>query len=295
MKRLICLIFAVIISLSMVTVSFAEDAETLPIPERPEDFYLIDYSGLLDKRTSDAILEKGDALFAVTGAQVVFIVVGEDDKTDLGELAQQTLEFWELGSYERDNAIVVTMSFDRGRVSYAVSEGLLELYPDSEMQALITSHHVGDYFAEKQYDRAVLAMYNDIYLKIQEYYDIDVSYWDKTTYVYEAKYDHEFDYMTLVPPAGAVVILIIFIANAIRHNKKMEEIEGEVGDEAAEDFADITEGEASEETAENDDPADSEESEGGYNTDEGEYNTDEGEYNTSAEIENGGEGQWKYN
>ena len=147
MKRFISLFFAVLIAFCC-TVSSAAEEETLPIPERPENFYIIDESGLLDKRTIDALQKKGDALFAVTGAQVVFIVVAEDDKTDLGELAQQTLEVWELGSYERDNGIVVTMNFNRGRVSYAVGDGITDLYNTATMQELITSHHVGDYFAK---------------------------------------------------------------------------------------------------------------------------------------------------
>ncbi len=289
----------------MVTGVSAEDAQTLPIPERPEAFYIIDESGLLDKRTIDAIMEKGDALFAVTGAQVVIIITGEDDKTDLGELAQQTLEFWELGSYERDNGIVITMSFDRGRVSYAVGEGLSSLYSDSAMQQLITSHRVGDYFAKEQYDRAVLAIYNNIYVKIQEYYEIDVSYWDGTTYVYEAKYDYEFDYKPVIGVAAGVIFGIAVIVSAIRHNKKMEDIVGEVGDEADEDFEDSPADEMAEDVPSEDmDDAFSEEvvPEEEYNTDEGEYNTDEGEYSTSVEAksyhtltEETESDEWKYN
>ncbi len=296
-----------VVSLSIVpSVSAAEDEETLPIPERPRNFYIIDQSGQLDERTADAILEKGDSLFAVTGAQVVFIIVAEDDKTDLGELARQTLEFWQLGSYERDNGLVMTISFERGRVSYAVGEGLSQLYTDSVMQELITDNSVGDYFADGKYDRAVLSLYNDIMLTIQEYYDTDVSYWDGNTYVYEAKYEHEFDYKLFIYPAVILLFFVIVIVSAVRHNRKMRDIAGEAEEEYYEDEAEfccetenIGDIEACEELSEKEDTETPEDS---YDTEEGEYNTEEGEYITTVSTDSyytypefGGSGGWKYN
>lgn len=262
MKRFVSLIFSVLMILSCAfSVLAADEKETLPIPERPENLYIIDESGLLDKRTIDAVLEKGDAMFAVTGAQVVFIVVAGEDKTDLGELAAQTLDVWQLGSYERDNGIVVTMNFERGRLSYAIGEGISQLYNDATMQTLLTSHHIGDYFAEEQYDRAVLAMYNDIYRNIQEYYEIQASFWDGTTYLYEAKYEHEIDYKPYIIGGAAVVVLLVVVVILICHGAKHKD-EDDFEEEASDDAA----------TEE-------------YNTDEGDYNKDEGEYNTDPDAE----------
>lgn len=291
MKKIVSLFLCfMMVAFSAITVFGAEEEETIPIPERPEELYIIDEPGVLTKRTYNSIIKKGNSLFAITGAQVVMIIVDEDNEVELGLLAQQMLERWEIGAHDRDNGFVIAIDFKRGRASYAVGEGLAQVLSKSEVTKIITDHTLGDNYAAGKYSAVASSLYSDIQAAIYTYYGTSILEWDGETYHYKAGYEvEETDNTMLFAGSGAAIVVLFFvlvIVSSIRHNKRMDEIaglekEGGYSDEE-EDSAVAEAEEASEVSAE----PESDYAED-YITDEGEYNTDEGQYNTESE--------WDYN
>ncbi len=307
MKRFISLFLCVVVMcFSAVAVLGAEAEETIPIPERPEEFYIIDQPGVITERAYRNIIRKGDRLFAITGAQVVIVIVDENNKVELGLLAQQILERWEIGAYERDNGFVIAIDFNRGRASYAVGEGLSQLFTANEVVKLITNYELGDGYAAGNYVNVVNSLYNDVETAIYEYYEVNSGDWDGTTYLFQAGYEVEEEDNSLltvcISAAGLVLFFLIVIISAICHNKRMSKIRGyekEGGYSDEEDEPELTfEAENIGEVEDNSNEESEEVQEEEYCTDEGEYNTDEGEYCTDANetepVINGGEG-WEYN
>lgn len=304
MKRFISLILCIVVaSFASVTAFGAKEEETIPIPDRPEDIYIIDAPGVLNKRAYNNIIRKGNRLFAMTGAQVVVVIVDEDNEVELGLLAQQILERWEIGSHERNNGFVIAIDFDRGRASYAVGEGLSELFTATEVTKLITSYELGDGYAEGNYTMVVSSLYNELESSICDYYGIVYSDWDGETYSYPAGYEVEEEDNTLIYSAiGAgtlVLFFVLVIISSICHNKKMAEISGF---EKEGGYSDEEENETAELSAESENigdiepSAENEATEEEYSRNEGEYNTDEGEYNTDVNEESySSNGEWKYN
>ncbi|MBR4071065.1 MAG: TPM domain-containing protein [Clostridia bacterium] len=297
MKRFISFIACIAVMYVLtITVFGASEEETIPIPEMPEDIYIIDEPGALTKRASMNIVRKGNQLFAITGAQVVMVIVDENNDIELGLLAKQILERWEIGSHERDNGFVIVIDFNRGRASYAVGEGLSELFTTSEVTKLITAHDIGNGFADGNYVMVASALYNDIEKSIYNYYGTYIDSWDGKTYHFKAGYEVEDSNGDMlkagISALGLVLFFALVIVSSIRHNKKMSRIRGYEKEGGYSD--------EEEETAENaDEPKDSfeeQEAQEEYVTDVGEYNTNEGEYNTEVDAEsyNSSE-EWKYN
>lgn len=290
MKRFVSLFLCfIVVAFSAITVFGAEEEETIPIPERPEEFYIIDQPGVLTKRACNNIIRKGNRLFATTGAQVVVIVVDENNDVELGLLAQQMLERWEIGAYDRDNGFVMAIDFQRGRASYAVGDGLSEVLTTSVVTKLITDYELGDGYAEGNYVMVVSSLYNDIESLIYSYYSGSLSEWDGKTYNFKAGYEvEEVDNTLMYAAVGAGVVVLLFvivIIIAICHNKKKDKMSAlEEEDECSEEEAVLaTETEDMGDVAEKPEEIDGAAEE--YITDEGEYNTEEGEYNTDSDAE----------
>jgi len=285
MKRLISLFLclSVVFCTVITALGAKEEEETIPIPEMPEDIYLVDEAGVMTTRSARNVARRGNILFARTGAQVVLYIVGEDNDVELGLLAQEILERWQIGSYERDNGFVLVIDFERGRASYAAGEGLADVMTDSVVMQLITNYEIGDGYADGNYVMVASSLYNDVIATLCAHYGIPMLDWDGKTYGFKAKYEvePESDYTLVTAAAGAGLILLFFVlivVSSIRHNKKMREIagyekEGGYGDEEEEDRL-----EAEAENMEDTEPEED------YETEEGEYNTDEGEYNTDADV-----------
>ncbi len=200
----------------------AVTASAVSVPEMPEEIYVLDMAEVLDERTERAIVKRGDALFAVTGAQLVIVTAETDDPR---ALAEAILEEWYLGSAERNNGVVFVTDGDTGSIGCAYGVGLADFFSKRSADSYGEDEYLSELEEKGDRDSAVLRLYNAIYSDLQDYYSINAEYWDGVTYLYSKRYDTTV--RDVVIGCGIIAFVGLVVWNEVRRRHVLKQIEGE--------------------------------------------------------------------
>ncbi|MDR1705382.1 MAG: TPM domain-containing protein, partial [Clostridiales bacterium] len=165
MKKLKRLMSGIIFSLCFF-VCFA--VNTYAAPEPTELYYANDYAGVLSEDTIRYIVDANYGLFDRTGAQVVVSVVDFTDGESMEDYSLDMFNSWGIGS-EKNNGLLLLLSI--GDDNYWVQTGadLSKKLSMGEVSGILNDK-LEPYFAEKEYDTGVRAVFDEFVGRIETLY-----------------------------------------------------------------------------------------------------------------------------
>ena len=80
------------------------------IPDPSDVLYVLDTADVITSETRNHIVSRNDALFAMTGAQIVVACVPSTEGMDIGDYSTQMFNKWGIGSAEKNNGVLILLS-----------------------------------------------------------------------------------------------------------------------------------------------------------------------------------------
>jgi uncharacterized protein len=164
------IIFIIITLTVLILMTTAVSAVNIPKPTAA--FYVSDYADVISDETARYIIEKNDALYAGTGAQIVIVTVSGLGGESIEKYANSLFNEWGIGSAKENNGVLLLMSIGdddywalRGKgLENTLSAGVLGTYLDN---------YVESYFASGDYNGAVKSFFDAVYYNLCEQYNFN--------------------------------------------------------------------------------------------------------------------------
>ena len=170
-----CKVCAFILALVLACGMTALAATELPQPDAAL-LYVTDLADVLSAETEDTIALRNDALYAQTGAQFAVLTVhalpaGYDSES----YCYAVFNDWGIGSAEKNNGLLLLLVPDEGKFWMVTGTGLESELSAGELDELLEDHLADDFDAGR-YDRAVMALFNAVWERLEGIYGpIDAS------------------------------------------------------------------------------------------------------------------------
>ena len=174
--QLSALILCVILLFSLASCGGKEGDYSSRIPDASDMFYVLDTAEVITSATRNHIVSRNDALFALTGAQVVVACVPSTEGMDIGEYAMQMFNKWGIGSAERNNGVLILLSIQDDTYWVLQGKGLEELLPSGTLKQMVDTL-LEPHFAAKDYDAGVLALFNSVCAHLSSVYNVTLDTW----------------------------------------------------------------------------------------------------------------------
>ena len=146
------------------------------IPDPTDVFYVLDTTGVITSETRNHIVSRNDALFAMTGAQVVVACVSSTEGMDIGDYATQMFNKWGIGSAEKNNGVLILLSISDDNYWILQGKGLEDLLSSGTLKQMVNTdleHH----FAAKEYDAGARSMFDSVVSHLSSVYNVDLNNW----------------------------------------------------------------------------------------------------------------------
>lgn len=147
------------------------------IPDASALFYVYDDAGVLDSDMENYIVAQNDALFALTGAQVVVACVKTTGNLDTGEYTRQMFNSWGIGSAEKNNGVLLLLTIGEQDYWCLQGKGLEDALPSGTIKLMLNQQLEPD-FAAGQYDDGVRKMFDTLTAHLESYYSVSLDSWD---------------------------------------------------------------------------------------------------------------------
>ena len=163
---LLCLIFA-----------FAGTASAASFPEKKASVYVYDDAEVISAETEADINSRADALYAMTGAQIMIVCVKTTGSTPINEYSVSLFNEWKIGSPQRDNGLLCVMATDDREYWLLQGNGIKSEITNGQLQ-VINNDYLEGYFADEKYDEGAKAVFDQLLLKFEALYSVDITKWD---------------------------------------------------------------------------------------------------------------------
>ncbi len=175
---------------AVLTVSLLLLLAALPVfgasyPSEPSTVYVVDEANVIGSGTEVVLTAEGDALFALTGAQISVLTIDDGDAVDLEELAYEAFNDWGIGSAERNNGVLLVMNTKTEDYWVTAGYGIDDILNSYYLQTALDKY-LEPYFAKKEYDAGAKAFYEALVEKLEKHYDVSIASWDGKTYLFDA-------------------------------------------------------------------------------------------------------------
>lgn len=204
-KRIIALLFALILLTSFLTVS------AFAVVEQSAEYYVNDDAGVLsDGLEQDIISVNGELEHYCDGAQIVVVTVEYLDGMYSDEYAMQLFNSWGVGSKDANNGMLLLLATEEKKAWLTVGDGISGIFTDS-----MADDYFNDYFWDEfdsgNYEQAVIDFFPQLVLWYEKQYNTDFFsyYYDNisprdssTEYYYDEGYYDNYGYSSFDPYTG---------------------------------------------------------------------------------------------
>ena len=146
------------------------------IPDPSDVFYVLDTADVITSETRNHIVSRNDALFAMTGAQVVVACVSSTEGMDIGDYAMQMFNKWGIGSAEKNNGVLILLSISDDNYWILQGKGLEDLLSSGTLKQMVNAD-LEPHFAAKEYDAGAKAMFDSVCAHLASVYNVDLNNW----------------------------------------------------------------------------------------------------------------------
>lgn len=136
------------------------------------DFYVNDNAGVLSSSTEQDIVEKNDALYAASGAQIVVVTVNDTEGLGAAEYSYQLANDWGIGSAQENNGVLLLLSIGEQDYQCIQGSGLEDTLPTMTLSRILQEDLEPD-FAAGDYDAGVQKTFNALYEQVCSIYGLD--------------------------------------------------------------------------------------------------------------------------
>ena len=103
------------------------------------DFYVDDGAEIISSSDRERIIEMNEALFAMTGAEIVVVTVNKTPDGNVFSAAKEILENESIGSAERSNGMVLLYSKEESNYWFLPDSGAAEVLDTASVKTLCSS------------------------------------------------------------------------------------------------------------------------------------------------------------
>lgn len=201
-KKFSSLIFVLLICIS--NLSFV-NASNNAIYNPTSEFYVNDFADVLSANTEDAIFNICKTVQDKTTAQIVVVTVPNMNNLDIESYANTLFNRWGIGSYEKNNGVLLLLAKDERKIRIEVGYGLEGAINDAKAGRILDKYAITS-LKNNNYDAAILDTVKQLQGEIYIEYKIDTSV-DNPGFV---PIDKQLDNQTKA--ILAVIGIIIFLA-----------------------------------------------------------------------------------
>ena len=186
------------------------------IPEPIESFYVYDAAGVLSPADEAYLIARSEALFALTGAQIVTVCVPDTGSLDIADYARQLFNKWNVGSAQRNNGVLLLLSTDADDYWLLPGKGLEDALPNSELKTMNNSY-LEPHFADAEYADGVRALFDALLSRMETMYSIDVDTWSGApgTFTQERAPEEANETQKQSSPLVTVLMIVILAVIAV--------------------------------------------------------------------------------
>ena len=185
------------------------------IPDPSDVFYVLDTAGVLTSETRNHIVSRNDALFAMTGAQIVIACVPSTEGMDISDYATQMFNKWGIGSAEKSNGVLILLSISDDNYWILQGKGLEDILSSGTLKQMVNAD-LEPHFAKKEYDAGARAMFDSVCAHLSSVYNVDLTAWSGAPGPYTQggtdTSENSGDTIDVLIWAILIVIIILFIA-----------------------------------------------------------------------------------
>lgn len=167
MKKAVSVFLILFVLLSVVTLSGCEEKKLTPT----EDFFVNDFSGVLDDSAKQTIISMGEKLAAETTAQVVAVTVNSTDGQEIYEYSSDLANEWGIGDKDKDNGVLILLATEDRDVFIATGDGIGGALPESKVGRILDYYAVPD-FKEDRFSEGLLKTYKAVVDEVYVAYGI---------------------------------------------------------------------------------------------------------------------------
>lgn len=164
-------ISAIILSIFLVMSSFG-GVYAADYP-KPDDVYIADYANVIDSQTEEYIIQTGQKLYDLTGAQVVVATI-EFANGDMEDAAYEIFNDWGIGDSSLNNGILILMSTGDQDAWVLQGAGLEGDLPSSKISSMM-NEYLADYFFSGEYSKGAKSIFDAFVDWLCDYYDVSLS------------------------------------------------------------------------------------------------------------------------
>lgn len=164
-------------ALIALTAVFSQTVSAADFPAEEASVYVYDEADVISPETEADINARADALFAMSGAQVITVCIDTTGGTPIGEYATSLFNEWKIGSPQRNNGLLCVMAIEDREYWLLQGSGIKNEITDGQLQ-VINNDYLEGYFAEENYDAGAKAVFDQLLLKFEDLYSIDIAKWD---------------------------------------------------------------------------------------------------------------------
>lgn len=160
--------------LTLLIASFlAVTAAAVDLPEKSEQFYVLDQSDVISSDTEKYIVSMNEILEEKTGAQIVVVTQDFVQDGNLELYAYNLFNKWEIGSKEKNNGVLLLLSIGDDNYWCMTGKGLEKTLSSGTLGDILYDY-LEDDFAKQDYDAGVRKTFDAIYKKLADIYSMDL-------------------------------------------------------------------------------------------------------------------------
>ena len=168
------ILLALALAAALLTFSAPALAE---VPSPMGDFYVLDQADVLSDETEGNIILNNDKLAEACGAQIVVVTIPTTGTTEIEDYAYKLFNTWGIGSAQKNNGLLVLLVIDDDDYYVLQGIGLENTLPSGTLGEL-NNQYLEPYFAKKDYDAGVRALFPQLYDRVSALYGADLTYDD---------------------------------------------------------------------------------------------------------------------
>ncbi len=154
-----------------------DENRTPDMPSPDVGSYCYDRADVLTTETENHIITQNDALFAMTGAQIVVACVDTTGSTGISDYAYSLFNSWGIGSAEENNGVLILLSIGEDDYWTLQGEGLEDTLPSGLIKTMQNTYLEPD-FAAKDYDAGVRLYFDAVISHLETLYSVDLDTWN---------------------------------------------------------------------------------------------------------------------
>ena len=169
-RVLILALLCVVIFSALSSCSFGKRSN---VPDQTDVFYVYDEANVLDTETKTYIVGKNVDLYEKCGGQIVVACVNTTGNYDIKDYAYAMFNKWKIGSADKNNGVLILLSIDEDDYWVLQGNGLENLLQSGTLK-LMLNDYLEPYFAKKQYDKGVRALFDALIEKYEQIYSVSI-------------------------------------------------------------------------------------------------------------------------